>query len=476
MRDRGFTRRTVLALGTAALGWRLAGQPVASTRAAFPLGAPESLTGRVIWPDDAGYESARWDFNTRISRFPAGIVICRNAEDVQHAVRWARQEGMPFVARSGGHSYEAYSILDRGLVIDVGGLQAVDVDLGRGEATIGTGVRLMDLYRQLAAYGVTIPAGTCPGVGIAGLTLGGGVGFLSRQYGLTCDNLVAAELVDASGDLLIASEVEHADLFWALRGGGGGNFGIVTAFTFRIHPIDTVTLCTVNWRWGDVAEVFDAWQRWAPHIDHRLTAGLGISHPGHGGISSTGLFTGSEGELWALLDPLLRAGSPDPPYLRTMPFLAAAEELAGSGGTHARFKNASAVFDTPLSPSAIDTLVSHMQASPAMTTVVGCFPFGGAIEAIEPTATAFAHRSAHFDLQYQAYWGSTAEDAAGVAWVNGIRDALLPHSSGAYINYIDAEQPDWASAYYGANLPSLQQVKARYDPSDCFNGPGTIPG
>ena len=158
-----------------------------------------ALTGRVIWPHDPAYEEARQSFNARFSRFPAAIVVCDNTNDVRNAVRWARQERIPLRARSGGHSYEAFSVVDGGLVIDVGGLNQIDVDVSRGEAVVGAGVRLLDCYRRLWDHGVTIPAGTCPGVGIAGLTLGGGIGFLSRQYGLTCDNLVAVELVDADG-------------------------------------------------------------------------------------------------------------------------------------------------------------------------------------------------------------------------------------------------------------------------------------
>ena len=142
------------------------------------------------------------------------------------------------------------------------------------------------------------------------MTLGGGIGFLSRQYGLTCDNLLAVELVDADGDVLRASESEHPDLFWALRGGGGGNFGIATAFTFRVHPIGEVVICTVTWPWDDAAEVVDAWQRWAPFVDERLCVSLAIGHPSAGTISATGLFTGSAAELPPLLEPLLQAGTP----------------------------------------------------------------------------------------------------------------------------------------------------------------------
>ncbi len=339
-----FNRREFVASGSLALGWSMArSTPVASFAHASSPAKTAGLTGRVIWPEDPAYEVARQSFNARFSRFPAAIVVCDNTEDVQNAVRWARQQGLPLRARSGGHSYEAFSLIDDGLVIDVGGLSEVAVDVERGEAVIGAGVRMLDLYRRLADHGVTIPGGTCPGVGIAGLTLGGGLGFLSRQYGLTCDNLLAVDLVDADGVALRASEQEQPDLFWALRGGGGGNFGIATAFTFRVHPIDDVTICTVTWPWDDVEDVLDTWQSWAPFVNERLCVALAVAHPSAGAISATGLFTGSTTELPTLLEPLLQAGTPEEPVIQSLPFVAAAEQFAGPPIESVRFKNASAL-------------------------------------------------------------------------------------------------------------------------------------
>jgi FAD/FMN-containing dehydrogenase len=472
------TTRRAFAAGSAILAGGIARQtPLATLLRAPSRAQPVDLTGRVIWPQDPDYDEARQSFNARFSRFPAAIVVCDNARDVGNAVRWARQEGVPLRARSGGHSYEAFSVVDEGLVIDVGGLTNVDVDVSRGEAVIGTGVRLLDCYRRLWEDGVTIPAGTCPGVGIAGLTLGGGIGFLSRQYGLTCDNLKAVELVDADGRTQRASEEEHPDLFWAMRGGGGGNFGIATAFTFRVHPIEDIVTCTVTWPWDDVAEVLDAWQRWAPFADERLCVALAVSGPSAGAISATGLFTGAETELPPLLEPLLQAGTPGPPLIQSLPYLAAAEQLAGPpiANGSLRFKNSSAMAYESLPAAAITTLVDHLRAAPFDSDLVGFFPLGGAIAAIDPAATAFPHRGAHFDLQFQAYWWDDAAAEASLAWVRDLGAAMTPYTSGAYVNYIDADLSDWESAYYGTNLSRLKQVKGDYDPGDVFNGPQTVP-
>src|SRR5215218_4009764 len=343
------TRRTFAASGSAALVWGIARQsPLETLLSAPSLARSVGLTGRVIWPQDPSYDEARQSFNARFSRFPAAVVVCDNTDDVRNAVRWARQERVSLRARSGGHSYEAFSVVDGGFVVDLGGLTGVEVDASRGEAVIGAGVRLLDGYRRLGEHGVTIPAGTCPGVGIGGLTLGGGIGFLSRQYGLTCDNLVAVDLIDADGRALQASEEKHPDLFWALRGGGGGNFGIATTFTFRVHPVDEVVTCTVSWPWDDTAEVLDAWQRWAPFVDDRLCVSLAVAHPSAGVISATGLFTGSAAELPPLLEPLLRAGTPGVPLIQSLPFLTAAEQFGGPPIASVRFKNASSLTFDPL--------------------------------------------------------------------------------------------------------------------------------
>ena len=470
------TRRALARLGGAAL----AGSLIRPARAAAPpptlrRAPPVELTGRVIRPGDADYDAARQGFNARFSRYPAAIVVCGSVEDVQNAVRWARQEQIPLRARSGGHSYQGYSTLDGGLVVDVSGLDGITVDPARDEAVVGAGVRVRDLARRLADLGVAVPLGTCGGIGIAGLTLGGGIGFLSRQHGLTCDNLLAVDLVDAAGDPLRASEADRPDLFWALRGGGGGNFGIATAFTFRVHPVADVSTFAVTWPWDDVAAVLDAWQRWAPFADDRLSAGFVVPEPGAGIVTSSGQFTGPVDELQALLQPLLAAGAPDPPAVRSLPFLAAVAEFAGAPITQSTFKNSGAFVSTPLSAEAIATFVAQMRASPTDANVVGFFPLGGAIAAIDPTATAFPHRHALFDVQYQAYWHDPAEEAADIAWVNALRAAMQPHTDGGYVNYIDAGLPDWPTAYYGANLPRLIQVKARYDPDNLFAAPQSIP-
>lgn len=466
------SRRSFLSLAGATLASALApGLATAQTEGPSANG----LTGQVIWPQDEAYAEARLDFNTRFSSHPAVIVVCESIEDVQNAVRWARQQGIPLRARSGGHSYEAYSVVDDGLVVDLGGLTQITVDSARGEAIVGAGVRLIDLYRRLWDEGVTVPAGTCPSIGIAGLALGGGLGFLSRNYGLTCDHLLSVEIVNAGGDLLHASENENADLFWALRGGGGGNFGIVTSFRFQLRPVREVALYDVSWPWDDAAEVLDTWQHWAPKADRRLGSGFGLGHPDSGAIGSSGQFNGSEDELRSLLDPLLNVGTPAAPQISTVTYMEAVERYAGPPARHSVFKNTGAFVTEVWDEKAISTFVEQMRATPSNSNYVGFFAAGGAIADVDPSATAFVHRNALYDVQYQAYWQDDAEATAEIAWIGAIRDAMRPSTSGAYLNYIDADLSDWAEAYYGSNLSRLSAVKAAYDPENYFNAPQAIP-
>ncbi len=212
-------------------------------------------------------------------------------------------------ARSGGHSYAGYSSCP-GLVIDVSSLNGVSVQLGMQLATVGAGAQLIDIYSQLGASGLLLPGGSCPTVGIAGLALGGGIGVFGRAYGMTCDNIASLQIVTADGSLRRCSPAQQRDLYWASRGGGGGNFGIVTSFTFTVHPIPSVTLFTLEWPWGEAATVLDAWLRWIPTAPNELWSNCQLASNGTGGggfLKVTGVFAGSTAACSSALAPLLSA-------------------------------------------------------------------------------------------------------------------------------------------------------------------------
>lgn len=450
-------------------------------------GAPY-LTGYVLEPGDPGYDAARLDYNLRFDDiFPRYIVFCRRPEDAQNAIRFARERQLPFRARSGRHSYEAYSVVDGGVVIDVSALRHVRLSRDRKTARIGGGANLGTVYQALWDQGRTaIPGGTCGGVGLAGLTLGGGFGLIGRAHGLTCDALTGLEMCDAQGNRFWANDQNHPDLMWASRGGGGGNFGIVTEFEFRVVPVGEVTIFRMLWPWAALPEAFRAFQKWADPrtLDVRLSPVMNLKARSAGNTAVFGQFLGPLPELEALIRPLSRAVTPSEIEIQHLPFIEAVRHFGGSvaGASRwtiqdtaeagERFKDTSAYQDRPFPASAVSVLRDHLADTPSAACLVEVDTYGGRVAAVSDRATAFPHRQGvRAALQLQAYWDTDAQARAHIAWVESLRRALLPYTEGGYVNYIDRDVKDWPRFYYGANLGRLLKVKARYDPANVFDFP-----
>jgi hypothetical protein len=379
---------------------------------------------------------------------PLAVVRCTRVEDVQAGLERAAHEGIPVAARSGGHSYAGYSWPDGGLVLDLAGLSDVRID-GR-TAVIGGGARMYDLYEALGAAGQALPAGTCRSVGIGGLALGGGIGVTARKYGLTCDHLVEARIVTPDGVLRTASE--EPDLLWALKGGGGGNFGVVTEFTFRTDPAPDLTVFGLDYPEG-TADVVDAWQEWIADAPDELWTSLRVDSGPKSVPSVRGAYAGSAGDLHRLLDRM-------PPAEREvgeMTYLQAMRHYAGPAETGEPYVASSRMLPVPVPGSRVAALMDGQP--PCM---IQFDSFGGAIERIAPDATAFPHRGATASAQVYVLLGDLTE-ARARALLAGIRDGLGAGTTG-YVNYIDPEMPDWATAYYGRNLQRLKEVADRYDP------------
>ena len=451
------------------------------------------LAGDVVTRSSPGYEQARLLYSTRFDAIrPQAIVFCETPGDVVHTIRWARRHGVHVVPRSGGHSYGGYSTTS-GVVLDDSRLNRVRVDAGARRVVVGAGALLVDVYAALAARGLMIPAGTCPSVGIAGLTLGGGHGYAVRKLGLTCDALEALTIVTAAGEILHCDAKRHPDLFWACRGGGGGNFGVVTSFTFRATPVGEVATYVIEWPWAQAREVAAEWQRFAPHapdalsLDLNLTATATRTH-----VTSAGQYLGSAADLRTALAPLLHVGTPSRVEITPRTFLEAVLHFAGcSGAGVARcrrrdkspqgtveretWKAKSDYVKRPLPPAAIDLLVRALEgrvADPALgRATILLDAYGGAVGRVPKAATAFVHRDALFSAQYLAYWPAhdAARAARNLAWMRGFYASLRPYVSGeAYVNYVDPELRHWARAYYGSNYARLRRVKHRYDPTNFF--------
>ena len=420
---------------------------------------------------------------------PQAIVYCESAEDVEKTVHWARKHTIHIVPRCGGHSYAGYSTTSKGVVVDVSRMNRVHVR--NGIVTVGAGARLIDVYGALTPLGLTIPAGSCPTVGIAGLTLGGGVGYAGRKFGLTCDNLVGLSLVTAQGKLLECGPHENSDLFWASRGGGGGNFGIATSFRFRTHQVGDVAYYQVIWPWADAARATRAWQAFAPHAPDELFSTLYMSTTGARGpgtvpfVSSGGQYFGSETGLRSLIAPLAATGMPTRVTVGTLTYLDAIMHWAGCHPLeqcevvpHSKFKSRSDYLDAPLSNAAIGTLLAGIAANQASRSLGGAALIfdasGGAINRIHPGATAFVHRNALFSIQYFSSW--VGAGAGDLHWNRSLYAAMRPYVSGfAYQNYIDPDLPSWQHAYYGSNLRRLSAVKRKRDPHAFFHFAQSIP-
>lgn len=435
---------------------------------------------RVVTPADADYDQARQVWNEIYTARPAEIVYCQNANDVSKTLLDALGRKAPFRVRCGGHSYEGYSTLDGGVVIDVSEMNAVTVSADRKTAVIGAGGHLGDIYSALSAHGVAIPGGTCPPVGISGLTLGGGLGMMVRAEGLLIDSLLGLEMVDAKGRALTVDESSHPDLFWACRGGGGGNFGIATSFTFRLVPVEVATVFTVTWKWDDFEEAMGAWERWASAADERISMLFVPLPQSLGVVTVLGEFRGTKDELTPLLEPISKVGQPTVESNEYTAYIDAVNQVAKLEGpqataTTSRVKGKTSFVLHPLSPEAIRTFKDWMAQAPdgAAPTI---YAMGGAVSRVAADATAFVHRGARFLIAYQSNWTNPADDQENLDWVEGVYAAMLPYvSGGAYVNIPDRTLRNWPQEYFGANFPRLVEVKRAYDPDNVFNFAQSIP-
>ncbi len=447
-------------------------------------GREPELTGRIVLPGNPQYNHARKDFNLAFNKFPRVIVFARKTQDVVNAVRWARHHKVPIRMRSGRHSYEGLSIVDDGIVIDVSDMRQVDVDRKRGTATVQTGIKGGALNRALWKERLVVPVGVCPTTGIAGVTLGGGHSILSRPYGLTIDHLLELEMVDANGRILHASANRNPDLFWASRGGGGGNFGICTTFRFRTHPIETVGFAEISWELRDLEPVMRAWQNYtAPGSNEKLTPTLGIATGLQRSNSSEsfpilmqGVFLGSAKKLRQLLQPLLRAGTPRKVVIEEIPWIESVDRVAATTPTSPLpFKSVGPNVFHRIPDKGISIIRRFVESPPTYSATIFLHGLGGAVSKVPNRATAYYYRKAQYTMTPLATWRTKAGAKRGTLWVENFRRAMLPFTRGIYVNAPDLSIKDWPSAYYGSNFERLTRVKAAYDPNNLFKFPQSIP-
>lgn len=454
------------------------------------------LKGRLLLPGSPSFVASAAPFDAFVDFGPpVAIVEAMSDADVVAGIDYSRTTKTPIAVRSGGHNYAGYSTTD-GLLISVAPLNKIKVDASTQRVTVGAGTLLGDLYAALAAQGQMVPAGTCPTVGVAGHVYGGGFGLHARKYGLLADNLVSVRVALADGRLVTASSSSNSDLFWAIRGGGGGNLGYATSFTFRTHPIGELSAFKFEYPWAQGRQAFSAWQGMIPSTPDGLTMGsallnngVGTSNPGAMGVQVFGVYHGSAAELNSILAPLTgQAGPPAVSSLKDMTFM---QQVLFFGNCETLeqcktkmqldFYAKSAYVRQPYGAAAVERLFSAVEQWPGTqrNCMIESFSYGGAVNAVSSSATAFPHRDQLFCSQQAAYFGPTepaASKGAAINWLNGLHETLAPYGSGgAFINYIDADQENWQRAYYGGNLARLKKVRRRYDPKGFFSFPQSIP-
>jgi len=431
-----------------------------------------AVRGPVLTPANMGYDAARRVFDSLYAGVrPIAVVQPLDAKDVAAVVDWAGSSGVRIVAKSGGHSYGGYSTTT-GVVVDLSRLAGVSFAGGR--ATIGPGARLGIVYDRLGDHGVAIPAGTCPSVGIGGHVLGGGFGLASRAWGLASDNLVSLQIVTADAKVLVADARHNADLFWACRGGGGGNFGIVTRLVFRTHPVAQGSYFVATWPWAQAEEVVESFLAWAPHQPDALGSLCRVAAgPGGPSVQVFGQFLGSEtalkGALASLTPAAMKLTTGSSSWLdlvrRWAGCLGHTLPECAAPGTQP-FVGASDYLANVPTAAQLALFTSVVEARGAQSGALLLDAYGGAVNRPAPGATAFVHRRQLASIQYFA----AGDGASARAWVDSARATLAPAVSGqAYVNYIDPHLADWQVAYYGSNLPRLRRIKRQVDPQNLFH-------
>ncbi|MFI1004547.1 FAD-binding oxidoreductase [Streptomyces galbus] len=458
------------------------------------------LDGPLIRPGDASWKTAHQLYNTRFDGLkPAAVAYVAHPDDIRTALSFARAHGTKVAIRNGGHSYAGWSSGDGRLIVDVSRLSRVRVS--GSEAVVGAGAKLIDVYRALAAKGVTIPAGSCPTVGVSGLVLGGGHGVVSRAYGLTCDSLTQATLITADGKQLVANATQNKDLFWALRGAGNGTFGVVTELRFRTHPAPQAVTGYLTWPWSRAAAVVRAWQEWGPSQPDEIWSSLHLENtPGGTPRVAVAAFSiGTYGQLQNAVDRLAdRVGAPATSVsLRRRSYEQAMEAYAGCssfaadaqchlpGSTPGRspqgalgretYAARSDFFDRSLSAAGIQALLAQTKAVRGGAGSITLTALGGAVNRVAPTATAFVHRRSRMLAQYYASWKAGTAGTSSQSWLTAAHGAMKPYASGAaYQNYTDPTLTDWKKAYYGDAAARLTQLKKQYDPNRFFTFPQSV--
>ena len=439
----------------------------------------DQVRGRVITPDDTDYDEARAVHNGLINKRPAAVVRPSQVADVIASVNFARDNALAVAVRGGGHSGPGFGTADDALVIDFSNTRGVRVDPAGRTARTEAGATWADFNHATHAFGLATTGGIVGSTGVSGLTLGGGIGYLNRKYGLSCDNLLSADVVTADGKFLTASASDNDDLFWALRG-GGGNFGVVTSLEFQLHPVDMVHAGIIIYSVEHAETVAKFYREYLAAAPEEFGAFLAF-HQGppvpflpeewHGRpvCIVVGMWTGDPAEGEARWQPLLDAAPVAGSMVGPMPYPALNSAFDGMypKGLLAYWK---AAFLSELNDGAISVHLDYGSRVPSVQTAVHIYPMDGAVHRVGAADTAFPNRSARFSPVVACHWEDPSDTEANIAWVRDYAAALQPHSQSAgYINFMDGDDLSRVADNYGANYQRLRGIKTKYDPQNLFH-------
>ena len=439
-----------------------------------------TIKGRVLGPDDSGYDEARQIWNAMIDRRPAVIVQPANGDDVAVAIKFARENALEISVRGAGHNIAGNAICNGGLTIDFSQMKQVRVDAAKKRAYVDAGATLADLDAATQRHGLATPVGINSTTGVAGLTLGGGFGWLTRKHGMTIDNLISADVVTADGKKSRASEQDNPELFWALRG-GGGNFGVVTQFEFDLHPVGPEILAgLLVFPFAQAKQILMRYRQFANATPEDLSVWVVLRQApplpflpqdvhGKEVIVLPIFYAGAAAEGQRLIDQLRAFGNPHGEHVGAQPYVEwqkAFDPLLTPG---ARNYWKSHNF-TELSDGAIDSIIEYAGKLPSPQCEIFIGHIAGAANRVPPDAMAYAHRDAKFVLNVHGRWESTAEDRICIDWARAFFKASAPYASaGAYVNFMTEDESERVTAAYGSNYDRLAQLKKRFDPDNVFH-------
>lgn len=457
----------------------------------------KTIQGQIVTPFSSEYAQARKESDNAFDKYPLLVVYCENSADVVHTIKFCRSENIQICARAGGHSTAGYSVLDGRLLIDVSRIKGIFIDPDAMTGTAGSGVQWGEFNYELDVYGLHTPGGGCSPVGITGFTLGGGYGYTSMRWGVASDNLLEVTMVTAEGEIVIANEKVNPDLYWAHRGGTGGNFGIVVALKYQLYRLKMVWPISVDWPVDDAAKILTVWQ-------NKMTKTLEDTKLGLLGFLATrqikkklpsgetevinqpyftirGIYSGASAADGAkALAPLLEIGTPSYPsgplWKDQISYAYANEHLLDNTegvipDTIKETKRCSIIND-PLTEEQYRKIVDFYKTAPSEFNLVSMEPYGGAINAVPPNATAYVHRKGHFDIFIDSFWLQDDEKAEAFQWLHDYFESEEMKgiwTEEYYQNYPNSLYKNWQQGYFGENYPKLRAVKSKWDPENVFH-------